>query len=249
MFRRLTLTVAFAAITTASLAADLPVRAAASEPFVAPPVFAWTGFYIGANGGYAWDNSRTSYTGGPTMLNVLASGALPSSLPVKKSNFIGGLQLGYNLQFNNIVFGVEGDVNFLNTGGRSATTGVNNSIIHIAGTRADFGSGSEWFATTSAQRNWIATLRGRLGFSIDRALIFVTGGLAFSDIKVGGTLNRFYPVGGVLRDSWSGSTSLNSVGWVLGGGVEYAITNNWSVKGEALYYDFGKKTGAMAESW
>ena len=72
--------------------------------------------------------------------------------------------------------------------------------------------------------NWIATLRGRVGFAADRALFYVTAGGAFTDIK---------PSTGAL--TFGGGTE---PGWTAGGGVEYAITDNWTAKIEYLYASF-----------
>ena len=79
--------------------------------------------------------------------------------------------------------------------------------------------------------------RARIGFTpYDRFLIYATGGLAYGEVK------SYASVTGVQNAAlgWSGSKSDVKYGWTLGAGAEYALTNNWTLKGEYLYYDLGK---------
>ncbi|MCC2096171.1 MAG: porin family protein [Hyphomicrobiales bacterium] len=80
-----------------------------------------------------------------------------------------------------------------------------------------------------ARTAYLGSIRARAGYAFDRALIYITGGFGFADWKYR-TITFGTQVGG------------NNVGWTLGAGFEYALTNNWSVKAEYLHYDFGKKT-------
>ena len=82
------------------------------------------------------------------------------------------------------------------------------------------------------------SLRGRAGYAFGRLLPYVTGGLALSDQKTG--YSWTYPATGEL---YTGSQGV-SAGWTIGGGVEWAFANNWSVKAEYLHYDLGRNTFA-----
>ena len=75
------------------------------------------------------------------------------------------------------------------------------------------------------------TVRPRLGYAIDRTLLFATGGLAY---------------GGLNSSPLSGNATSN-VGYALGGGVEYAFTYNWTVKLEALHINLsnGSNTNSL----
>ncbi len=84
--------------------------------------------------------------------------------------------------------------------------------------------------TVSTRADWLSTVRARAGVAIDRVLIYGTGGIAFTDMKT--ELNG--PVG-------FSSDSQNLTGWTIGAGVELALTENLSMKGEYLYTDFGDK--------
>jgi outer membrane immunogenic protein len=82
----------------AALAADLPSRQPALPPIVAaPPLFTWSGFYVGVNGGYGWADATAT---GNTFLGSLGLG-------VEADGFIGGAQVGYNIQFGGFVLGAE----------------------------------------------------------------------------------------------------------------------------------------------
>ena len=129
---------------------------------------------------------------------------------VEPDGWIGGGQIGYNAQFGNFVLGVEGDMQ-----GAS----IDGSSIGIAG-------GSAYRATSDM--NWFGTIRARAGFAADRVLIYATGGVAWADMDF-----SLYDVAGGTR--YSGGDTLT--GYAVGGGVEWALANNWTLKGEYLYID------------
>ena len=125
-------------------------------------------------------------------------------------NFNGGLAggyAGYNWQSGSWVFGVEGDFN-----------GVwNDETFVIDGFEVDVGS------------DYLASLRGRLGYAIDRTLLFATAGVAFTQMSA-------------EADFFNGislSADKSFTGWTVGAGAEYAFTNNWIGRLEYRYYDFG----------
>lgn len=208
------------------MAADLPIRSAAPAPapvFVAAPM--WTGFYVGLNAGYAFDASTSARTIGTPGFLTLVPDIAPSSLSVGGDGFVGGAQIGYNWQSGSIVFGVETDIQYVDSSGGSSFTGIPVLNTPLT-TRA------------TANLDYLGTLRARLGVAFGSALVYATGGLAY-----GGTdLNA-----SVVADldptlAWRGSSSSTSVGWTLGGGIEYMFTRNLSLKAEYLYYDLGDET-------
>jgi len=150
--------VAFAALTGAASAADLPVRTAPPAPVIAAvPLFTWTGFYVGVNAGYGWNtNNNNNGFFDP------ATGTFFASSGSNDGGFVGGGQIGYNYQIGAFVVGAEADIQYADIGG-----GGNNV----------FGGGNNG--------NWFGTLRARAGVAFDRALIYATGGFAYGDI--GGT--------------------------------------------------------------
>lgn len=214
---------------SAASAADLPRRTGEPMPPVfIPPAFTWTGFYVGANAGYSFGDAKADTIGTPAFQS-LGANIVPPSLNTKKDGFTGGVQVGYNYQMGSIVLGAEADINFLDAKKTATFSGA--AIPGLA----PFG------LTTSATNevNYLGTLRARIGFlPTDRLLIFATGGLAMGDVESSG----FVVVNGAPGVNWAGSKSEFRVGYALGGGAEYAITNNLTFKVEGLYYDLGKQT-------
>jgi outer membrane immunogenic protein len=190
------------ALGTAAHAADLPSRYAPPAPapvVAAVPVFTWTGFYVGVNAGYGWNTNDE---------NVLVPGVGVVSSG-DEGGFVGGGQIGYNYQIGSFVLGVETDIQY-----------------------ADIGGGSNYVGVLGYEDNsdgWFGTLRARAGVAFDRALVYVTGGLAYGDV---GTSGRTF-VDPTLAYYDNGDDV--NVGWTLGGGLEYAFTDNLTAKVEGLY--------------
>ena len=136
-------------------------------------------------------------------------------------NIFGGLTAGYNYQAANVVLGVEGDFAWTNMKDhRTVPVGVNT--FNGSGRVSSFG-----------------TLRGRLGFTFDRALVYGTVGLAGANIKGTGIVTTTAAPPALV---YSGSSDNFHLGWALGAGVEYAVTRNVSVKGEYIYASLNKKS-------
>lgn len=80
-------------------------------------------------------------------------------------------------------------------------------------------------AGCTTQNDWLATVRGRAGYAFDRVMPYVTGGLAVGDIKAS-------------TPGFAGVNQTNA-GWTAGGGLEFALSNNWTAKAEYLHVDLG----------
>jgi len=208
------------AFTQNATAADIPVKAPVAP--VPAPIYSWTGFYVGVHAGWGWSSSTVTVTPSPAF--VSASGYETHSFDQNSDGFIGGGQIGYNWQFApNWMVGIEGD--FSGTGIRETT------IVPI--TIGGVPLGGDYTHTTKRDITWLASVRGRLGYTADRWLIYVTGGGAWG--RVEGTAGPNIP--SILTPvTFSDTIS----GWVIGGGFEYAIANNWTARLEYLYLDFGK---------
>ncbi len=195
--------------TNQSLAADLPVRSYKAPPMVTPAAASWSGCYLGAEGGGAWGSSRHL---GADRINPAADGLAITNNFSMSGGEIGGTA-GCNYQVNSFVLGIENDISWTSLSGAAPNLAPFNTAF---------------FSRTSQQ--WLDTLRGRVGFAWDRALLYGTGGAAFAGIKAG-VCN---PING-----FCGTESQARAGWVAGAGIEYAMWENISLKLEYLHADFG----------
>jgi outer membrane immunogenic protein len=212
----------------AVLAVLIPSRAIAADAAarvdraVAAPVFSWTGFYIGANAGYAWSKADVVTTIFPTPVPANEAAVAAADSPSLTGNgFTGGGQAGFNYQTGVFVWGIEADINYFRTTGSQVTTAL-------------FPAGGGLFTTNNSfSTNWMATVRPRLGVAFDRALFYATGGWAVTNASYN---TVFTSVAG----NFEGATvSTTRSGWTVGGGWEYAFLGNLSAKIEYLYMDFG----------
>jgi outer membrane immunogenic protein len=189
---------------TQAFAADLPPpmapppRAPAAYVPVSP-AYNWSGFYIGLNTGYGFGNSTWE---------------TPASSSFSVNGAMAGATLGWNYQIGQLVLGIEGDYDWQNVRGSRNTGGC----VGLAGPPV-FAGGCD---TAS---NWYGTFRGRLGYAMDRIMVYGTAGGAVSDIKAS-----------TAALPWTSNTEL---GWAAGAGIEGAITDNLTAKVEYLFTDYG----------
>ena len=206
-----------------ALAADIPPRPAPPPYRPPPPVevpFSWTGFYVGLHGGGDWFRKDWFVPNTPT--NVAGGCAVPgcnySVGGHTATSWLAGGQIGFNYQINWIVLGAE----------------VQGSWTDIKGTNLDPAPVDPAIGFANHTRtDAVATAAARLGLAVDRTLFFVKGGAAYADDKFWVTTNT-NPI--ALQSKW-----FNRWGWMVGGGLEYGLTQNWSVKVEYDYLDFGTK--------
>lgn len=219
-----------------ALAADLPVTKAPPDP--PAPACLWCGFYVGENVGGAWGSSSISANSGfpvPPFLAVDVGAVSSAASPtIASGGFTGGVQAGYNMQNGNWVWGLEADLDYLGLNGSKSGTFAFPSTLPGGA----IGPPTMLFSTaTKVSTDWLITARPRIGYAWDRWLFYVTGGLAIGQEKVSQTITVIAP--NVSTNRFSSTR----VGWTVGGGVEYALSKQWSLKGEYLYVDLGK-TGA-----
>jgi outer membrane immunogenic protein len=241
------------ALTGVALAADLATRAPPPVYLPPPPVFTWTGLYVGLNAGGTWSSSNSVNTtavplfAAPTFAPelTLSSALATTSVPISNSGFIGGGQIGYNYQFaNNFVAGIEADIQGVAASNRTDT---------VFGSGVPVGFPAETINSTVTAReriDYIGTVRGRLGFTITPTfLVYGTGGLAYGGVNSSVAISQQnLPAGSTFGAPFSsfGRISDTRVGWTAGGGLEWLFAPNWSVKVEYLYYDLRTPTFALS---
>jgi outer membrane immunogenic protein len=194
-----------------AFAADLPLKAPAPVPYAW-----WAGPYIGVNLGVVRSESKFWDTGGS---DVVETGTIVSD----KTGVIGGGQIGYNWQSENLVYGVEADI-----------SGLDSKIS------TEWTVGSR-FTSRVTEHNipWLATFRGRAGLAVGRTMVYVTGGLAVAETKDSARQTNISP-GPFFGQTVLIAKDETRVGWTAGFGLEHMLTPNWTVRGEVLYVDLGR---------
>ena len=204
-------TVALVGLTAGAVAADLPRRAAPMAP--AP---------IAAVPVFTWTGFYAGVNAGYAFGDETDNRRRNPFFRVRDNgdgSGLGGAQIGYNMQFCMFVAGIEADAQAIDL------DAVYGSDIRLRGVarrvRGNDDDGVDAFGT----------VRGRLGLAFDRALVYATGGLAWRTDEDND--RRFGRLGNFRNND-------DNIGWTVGGGVEYAFTNNLSAKVEGLYVDFSE---------
>jgi len=231
------------------LAADLPMKA----PPIVAPVYTWTGFYIGVNGGGgAMNDSNTTGIGSSTgqsltnLSGISSFGSTGSSggggNAFHGTGGLAGGQLGYNYQMGNWVFGVEGE------GYWSGMKGTFDQSLNLYGSGSQSGVLAQTnFTHNETQNKYDFTIAGRMGLAFDRTLVYGKAGWAWGkfDAFDSSGVTGFPPI----YTSFSSSMGTASWGGTLNGplfglGIEYLITNNWTAKLEYNYIAYGARSFA-----
>lgn len=201
---------------TSAQGADIGARPVyKAAPVVAPiPAYSWTGCYVGAHAGWAWEKSQVEERSFRR-----SSGITRTSLAdLDTSGAILGGQIGCDYQFaSNFVLGIEGDL---------AWTDLRNHVHDP--TDEDPGN------VLRFNTQWLSSVTGRLGFAaLPRTLLYVKGGGAWAHDRFDFTQADIVGLRGIFDQT--------RTGWTVGGGVEWAFAPNWSVFVEYDHYDFGTK--------
>ncbi|MEH2570471.1 outer membrane protein [Bradyrhizobium sp. AZCC 2289] len=221
----LSLALAVSTIGSAS-AADQAARPYTKAPPIVSPAYDWSGFYIGVNVGGAWNKGdlRADYLPFPGF------GLAPTLTSSQGSGVIGGVHGGYNWAFaSKWVLGVEGDY---------SAADVNSSIRVIPVSTAGVPDPAQ---PTSFTRNlkWLASARVRAGYTVvPNVLLYVTGGGAWGGFDYNASFVNTLPG----SNNWSNPFSATSSGYVVGGGGEWMLTNNWILRAEYLFYHLSGKS-------
>ena len=226
---------AFSVFAAPAFAADLALKA----PPPPAPVYDWTGGYVGLNLGGSWGRAASTITG----TNGFSGAPFAITSSSNTDGIVGGGQIGYNWQFNNNwLFGLEADIQ--GTGQRGTA-----NLPPVSGT---FGVIALFPYTSTASLTeklpWFGTARARLGvLATPNWLLYVTGGLAYGEINTSGTVTTTTAAaGGTASVTSSASADTTKAGWTVGGGAEWKVASQWTVKLEYLYVDLGTVTNSFA---
>jgi outer membrane immunogenic protein len=215
------------AISGPSFAADMPIEVTKAP--VPPTVFSWTGCYLGGHVGGGWASKQVtdpvqlvqdSLSGAPVTTGVTSVSVSPTGLVV-------GGQFGCDYQFAPTwVSGIE----FAASG---STMKASTSAVLPLGFPGET-------ALVTARTDFLGSGTVRLGYAIDRWLLYVKGGVAWAGDK--------YDVTGSFTGIPFGFEGLDQrLGWIVGGGVDWAFSGHWSVTLEYDYYDLGHRITLMSD--
>lgn len=221
----------FAACVIAASAISESALAAELAPLPPPPVFSWTGFYVGVDGGFGggFIDTDTILFQPPITVGVVTIRGISSTLHT--SNRTGGAivggQVGYNYELpNNIVVGIESDAQWTNVAESEHEIATSTTpTLRFTDLRA----GLDWFGTT----------RLRLGYAFGRFLPYITGGVSYGEVVASASQVVTGAAGTIF-----GSASATHAGWTAGAGAEYAVTDNISFKAEYLFVQLGGVSGS-----
>jgi len=201
-------------LTTANFgyAADAVVE----EVVVVDSAYNWSGVYVGGTIGYGWADTNVT-----ELDDYSFSDFGDTEFDFDSDGILGGVFVGANWQSGSFDYGVEADF---------SATDINNTVENTMnpGTGESFSNTIDWFGT----------IRGRLGYAMDRTLLYATGGVAFAEIR--SSYND--PL-----DSTFAVASGTAWGWTIGAGAEYAVTDNWTLRGEYLYVDLEDRQGSFQD--
>ncbi|WP_336743728.1 outer membrane protein [Aureimonas altamirensis] len=211
---RFALLLASAAFVTPAVAADVIYEEPAPAPIVAyEPAFTWTGFYVGGQAGVAFNRDSGLFSTDSSFIGSSDDG---------DASFIGGGHVGYDYQMGNFLIGAVADLNYIDASTASAYT--------LPGSTTVFGAQQDI--------DYVGTVRAKLGYAADRFAVYATGGLAYGDTSNNYLGDAITSIGGTTYNV-SVSEDTDDVGYAVGAGVEYLVTQNFSLGVEYLYTDLG----------
>ncbi|WP_212111201.1 outer membrane protein [Bartonella queenslandensis] len=239
------------AAASAAQAADVIIPHETAPAAIAAPTFSWTGFYLGAQ------------IGGRAMKSDKDTGYF-SRNNLKLSGMLGGLYTGYNVDLGNgVIFGLDTDVTFvgkkdtINYATKLVGSNTNKTVAEINKLLDDakiarkdgltVAGLDEYTESITMKEKWSGATRVRIGFATDRIMPYIAGGVAYTqmqgisaievkkDANAGNDANKVIASGNVYDETKT------LVGYTLGAGVDFAMTDNVLLRAEYRYSDYGKK--------
>lgn len=199
-----------------------------AHPYAGPSLANWAGFYAGVNAGFGIARN-------PSAFGAAGSAAI-DQFTLTPQGFLGGGQVGYNLQNANWVYGLETDF-------QGAALKDNSNCLLVC-VQTVLPSPFITSGNVDQQLTWFGTVRGRFGYSVGSTLFYGTGGLAYGEIK--NSTSVVYSSAGIFAAAVPAIDRVDvrriNTGWTVGGGIESQIDwfgKNWTLKSEYLYVDLG----------
>jgi len=207
-------------------------------------LWTWTGFYFGANAGYATGSFESSTLYSDAWMGTPLFGAQFSE---RRSGGVGGVQTGYNLQWGSVIAGLESDIQLSTQ--RNITSSVCPGTVCNPIISASVGSDVPLTVDHTHNLNWFGTVRGRLGVAVTPdVLAYGTGGLAVggiahsASIAIGGITAGIDAAGNPTGTPMTFTGRSAKTGYAVGGGIETHLGGNVTGKIEYLHMSFGTDT-------
>jgi outer membrane immunogenic protein len=180
----------------------------------------WAGAYAGAHLGYGWakaDFRDGTYNGGVGPFPVVKWDARDDGL-------LAGIQGGHNWQRDNLVFGLEAELGYLDIDARRRQPGVDPYAV-------------AYDANGSVKGDWYLGLSARLGYAFERTLVYAKAGAVYSRAELGFS---DYCITGFCGTGFLDASERAGWGYQLGAGVEHALSERWALNAQYSYLNFGR---------
>lgn len=221
-------------VTTLSLAADQPdQKPAGAAAAAASPTSAWSGPYVGLFAGYGWGRAHSTapYDSNSGYYYNWTGNAYSADT----DGFFGGGTLGANWQSGPLVFGIEGEIGYLQLKGSAADPNFEPGTAPLSDT------------VTRLDSDVYAAVLGRFGIAAGNVLLYGKGGAAFLSAEAS-TIDPCANAAGCGTTTLTMTGSKTLMGWAAGGGIEWLFRPQWSAKAEYSHYNFGSMDTAGPSS-
>ncbi len=237
------------AAASAAQAADVVIpHETAPAVIAAAPSFSWTGFYIGGQVGNF--SSKVDVYDSATNNKISDKDWMP-----KPSGFMGGIYVGSNVDLGNgLILGVETDAVWADreeSKDRAAETvgaGYDETFDKLKPNYASEKNKTSITATSkkmnsvSLKAKWSGATRVRVGFAaVDRIMPYVAGGIAYAQVQKVDSIKVKDENNADIGTATVSDASKTMVGFTVGGGIDFAMTDNVLLRAEYRYSDYGKK--------
>ncbi|WP_039760884.1 outer membrane protein [Bartonella queenslandensis] len=239
------------AAASAAQAADVIIPHETAPAAIAAPSFSWTGFYIGGQVGNL--SGKVDVYDSETKKKITDKDSA-----FKPSGFMGGIYVGSNVDLGNgIILGVETDAVWADHEeakthsaviGEAGLDGFKSELTTAKATPAtgkaiaNITKDDKRVESSSIKEKWSGATRVRVGFAVvDRIMPYVAGGIAYTQLQVVDTLKAVEVGGAEIASAKLSDKSKTMVGFTIGGGIDFAMTDNVLLRAEYRYSDYGKK--------
>lgn len=195
------------------------------DEYVPSTPFSWHGFYVGGQLGGATNSQVTTTYRQTGNFEFAGTEKLTDA-----NGFVGGGQIGFNHVMGSLVVGIEASI-----AGGSLGDQISENPPPV---------GNDY--RTSTDINYLGSVTGRLGFAFDRTLVYAKGGYAFTSVDFNASFFNKDGPGGTNGSQVRISNDYSLDGWTVGGGLEYALTDNVTLGVEYSHYEFGSETATLA---